>query len=128
MIKSYKDLDVWKKSVELVKRVYSATQNFPKEEIYGLTNQIRRSVISISSNIAEGKSRQHVNEYIQFLYIGLGSCAELESQITVAKELGYLNNEAEKEIMGELDYIGRMFTNLIKSLRAPNTKHLEPSA
>jgi four helix bundle protein len=134
MIKSYKDLDVWKKSIELVKRIYSVTQDFPKEETFCLTNQIRRSAISISSNIAEGKSRQHVNEYIQFLYIGLGSCAELESQITIAKQLVYLNSVAEKEIMGELDYIGRMFTNLIKSLRKstaynllPKTKNLVPS-
>jgi len=127
MIKSYKDLDVWKKSVELVKRIYSATQNFPKEEVYALTSQIRRSVISISSNIAEGKSRQHTNEYIQFLYIGLGSCAELESQITIAKQLGYLNNAIEKEIIGELDYIGKMLTNLIKSLRTSITKNLAPN-
>jgi len=125
MIKSYKDLDVWKKSINLVKQVYSMTRSFPKEEMYGLTSQMRRCAVSIPSNIAEGKTRQHVNEYIQFLYIGLGSCAELESQIIIAKELGYLNNESQEKIIGELDYIGRMFTNLIKSLRA-STYNLSP--
>lgn len=117
MIKSYKDLDVWKKSIEIVKRVYTATGDFPKEEIYGLVNQMRRCAVSIPSNIAEGKTRQHVNEYIQFLYVGLGSCAELETQIIIAKELGYLNNETENEIMEGLDHIGKMLRNLIKSLR-----------
>ncbi len=124
MIKSYKDLDVWKKSIELVKQVYSLTQGFPKEEIYGLTSQMRRCAVSIPSNIAEGKTRQHVNEYIQFLYIGLGSCAELESQVIIAKELGYLHNGSEIQIMQQLDCIGRMFTNLIKGLREPRTQHL----
>lgn len=126
MIKSYKDLDVWKKSIDLVKQVYSMTKSFPKEEIYGLTSQMRRCAVSIPSNIAEGKTRQHVNEYIQFLYIGLGSCAELESQIIIAKELGYLNNESQEKIIGELDYIGKMFTNLIKSLRF-SSHNLAPS-
>jgi len=87
MINSYKDLDVWKKSIELVKKVYFTTKGFPKEEIYGLVNQMRRCAVSIPSNIAEGKTRQHINEYIQFLYISLGSCAELESQVIIAKRI-----------------------------------------
>ena len=71
MIQSYKDLDVWKISIELVKKIYMATKNFPKDEIYGLISQVRRSSVSIPSNIAEGKTRQYKNEYIQFLYIAL---------------------------------------------------------
>ena len=117
MINSYKDLDVWKKSIELVKKVYCTTKSFPKEEIYGLVNQMRRCAISIPSNIAEGKTRQHVNEYIQFLYIALGSCAELESQVIVAKELEYLNNGTEEEIIEGIENVGKMLRGLIKSLR-----------
>ncbi len=116
MIKSYKDLDVWKRSIELVKKIYIITKDFPKEEIYGLTNQMRRCAVSIPSNIAEGKTRQHVNEYIQFLYIALGSCAELESQIIIAKELKYLK-EPETEDLNELDEIGKMLRGLINNLR-----------
>lgn len=116
MIKSYKDLDVWKGSIVLVKKIYMITKDFPKEEIYGLTNQMRRCAVSIPSNIAEGKTRQHVNEYIQFLYIALGSCAELESQIIIAKELKYLK-ESEIEDLNELDETGKMPRGLINNLR-----------
>ena len=116
MIKSYQDLDVWKRSIALVKKIYMITKDFPKEEIYGLTNQMRRCAVSIPSNIAEGKTRQHVNEYIQFLYIALGSCAELESQIIIAKELEYLK-ESETEDLNGLDEIGKMLRGLIKNLR-----------
>jgi len=116
LIKSYRDLEVWKKSITLVKKIYLMTRDFPKEETYGLINQMRRSAVSIPSNIAEGKTRQHTNEYIQFLYIALGSCAELESQIIIAKELEYIK-ESEVEALNELDEIGKMIRNLIKSLR-----------
>ncbi|MCX5698163.1 MAG: four helix bundle protein [Candidatus Omnitrophica bacterium] len=114
---SYRDLDVWKRSIELVKKIYIETKGFPKEEIYGLTSQMRRSAVSISSNIAEGKTRQYKNEYIQFLYIALGSCAELETQIVISKELGYINEENRTSLSEELDHICRMTRNLIKSLR-----------
>jgi len=117
MIRSYKDLDVWKRSIDLVKKIYLVTKDFPKDEIYGLINQMRKCAVSISSNIAEGKMRQHTNEYIQFLYIALGSCAELETQIIISRELGYINENEETEISEELDHIGRMARNLIKSLR-----------
>lgn len=86
-MKSHKDLEVWKRSVELVKTIYEITKSFPKEELYGLTNQMRRSAISIPSNIAEGAARNHNKEFIQFLYITLGSIAELETQIIISKKL-----------------------------------------
>ncbi len=117
MIRSYKDLEVWKKGIGLVKQIYIITRKFPKEEIYGLVNQMRRCAVSIPSNIAEGKTRQHTNEYIQFLYIALGSCAELETQIIISKELSYINKEVEEEFLEKVDHIGRMIRNLIKSLR-----------
>ena len=126
MLKSYKDLDVWKRGMELTKKVYVTTKEFPKEEIYGLVSQIRRCAVSIPSNIAEGKTRQHRNEYIQFLYIALGSCAELETQLALSKELIYISHKNEEELLENLDHIGKMIRNLIKSLREPITYNREP--
>ena len=117
MIRSYRDLDVWMKSMKLVKKIYLMTKEFPKDEIYGLISQMRRSAVSIPSNIAEGKTRQYKNEYIQFLYIALSSCAELETQVIISRELGYITKEVEAEVLEELDHICRMTRNLIKSLR-----------
>ena len=91
-IKSYTDLLVWQKSMELVKEVYVITKTFPKEEIYGLTSQMRRASVSIPSNIAEGFMRQHKPEMIQFLFISLGSCGELHTQLVIAKELGFITD------------------------------------
>lgn len=96
-IESYKDLDVWRKSIELVKEIYLVTRKFPETERYGLVNQMRRCAVSIPSNIAEGKTRQHLNEYIQFLYLSLSSCAELETQVIISQELEYMNNNKENE-------------------------------
>ncbi len=116
-IKSYKDLQVWRKGIELVKNVYVITKKFPKEEVYGLTNQMRRSAVSIPSNIAEGKTRQHGNEYIQFLYIALGSCAELETQLIIAEQLGYTSKQNALNFADEIDHISRMLRNLIKTIK-----------
>ena len=117
MIRSFRDLDVWKEAIGLVKSIYLITKEFPKEETYGLINQMRRCAVSIPSNIAEGKTRQHVNEYIQFLYISLGSCAELETQVIISKELGYMSEETKNKTLEKIDHICRMTRNLIKSLR-----------
>jgi four helix bundle protein len=116
LIKSHKDLEVWKRSVDLAKKLYIDTKDFPKEELYGLVNQIRRSAVSIASNIAEGKNRQHTKEFIQFLYIALGSSAELETQLIIAKELRYLKEKEENDCLEELDQIGKMIRGLIRSL------------
>jgi len=91
-LKTHKDLDAWKQSLDLVEMVYKVTKEFPQEELYGLTNQLRRAVVSISSNIAEGAARNSAKESIQFLHIALGSAPELETQLTIAKRLGYLDN------------------------------------
>lgn len=88
LIKSYKDLIVWKKSMELVREIYLLTEQFPKDEKFGLKSQMERAVVSIPSQIAEGYLRRHRKEYIQFLSISLGSAAELETQILVCKSLG----------------------------------------
>ncbi|MFH0763880.1 MAG: four helix bundle protein [Candidatus Omnitrophota bacterium] len=117
MINSYKDLDVWQKSIELVKEIYTVTKKFPREEMFGLITQMRRSSVSISSNIAEGKTRQHANEYVQFLYIALGSCSELNTQAIISKELSFAREEEFNSISEKIDHISRMIRNLIKSLR-----------
>ena len=114
--KRFKDLRIWQKSIEIVSDIYLLTKKFPKEELYGLTSQIRRSAISIPSNIAEGFRRYHNKEYRQFLYISLGSCAELETQIAIAKNLKYITEEKEIELTEKLDHICRMTSNLIKKL------------
>ena len=90
-IKNFQDLRIWQKGIEAVKDIYILTKKFPKEELYGLTSQMRRSAVSIPTNIAEGFRRYHNKEYKQYLYIALGSCAELETQIIIANELDYIN-------------------------------------
>ncbi len=91
---SYKDLIVWQKSYELTRQIYILTKKFPKDELYGLTSQMRRAAVSLPSNIAEGHSRKSTKEYIQFLRIAFGSAAELETQLLLAKDLNYcIENE-----------------------------------
>lgn len=115
-INSFKDLRIWQKGIEIVSDIYILTKKFPKEELFSLTSQLRRSVISIPSNIAEGFKRFHNKEYKQFLFITLGSCAELETQIIIAKELKYINENEEAKLVEKLDHIGKMISSLIKKL------------
>lgn len=115
-IRTYRDLELWQKSIELVKRVYGLTKKYPKQETYGLVSQMRRAAVSIPSNIAEGFRRFHNKEYKQFLYVSSGSCAELETQLTISKELAYITQDEEAALLERLDHIGRMRTNLIKTL------------
>jgi four helix bundle protein len=117
---NHKNLMVWKKGIELVKQVYAETDSFPDSEKFGLTSQIRRSVISIPSNIAEECGRCSSNELIRFLYIVLGSAAELETQIILSKELNFLEeNNAEKLISLNIEII-KMTTSLINSIKTLN--------
>lgn len=117
-ISSYKELEAYKKGYELVKNVYEMTKTFPREEMYGVSSQIRRSSISIPSNIAEGYMRGS-KEYIQFLKVALGSCAELETQLSLCRDLGFCNEDyflktygLNEEVMKLLKaYINRMNTN-----------------
>jgi len=102
MIHSYKDLIVWQRSMELVVSIYELTDQFPKEEIYGITSQIRRSSISVPSNIAEGAGRKSPKEFKQFLFIALGSLSELETQIIIAKNLKYIDKEINDKINIEI--------------------------
>lgn len=112
-MKTHKDLDVWKKAVDFVIDLYKLTQVFPKEELYGLTSQMRRAAISILSNIAEGSARQGNKELVQFLYIALGSVVELDTQLIIARNLNYINEEEFIQCMTRLEEIGKMLNGLI---------------
>ncbi len=122
-IKDFRDLDIWKKGIEIVKDIYNIVEKFSKQEFYGLVSQIQRSAVSIPSNIAEGFNRFHNKEYKQFLYIALGSCAELETQIEIASELKYINDEKKKGILEKIKHESRMLTNLIKKLNSRATSN-----
>jgi four helix bundle protein len=111
----HKSLDVWNAGMELVTRLYEATRSFPAEEIYGLTSQLRRSAVSIPSNIAEGAARNGDKEFVQFLYVALGSLAELETQIILSERLGYLSDPLV--IHERILSIKRMLLGLIKHLK-----------
>jgi four helix bundle protein len=114
--RSYRDLEVWKLSIELVKEVYQQTHQFPTAEIYGLTNQMRRASISIPSNIAEGQGRNSPKEFRQFLAIALGSMAELETQLIIATEIGYVSSAELDPLLDRIDTIRKMAKSLSKSL------------
>ena len=113
----YTDLDVWKASRELVKSIYEATQNFPKTETYGITNQMRRSAISIPSNIAEACGRSHKKETIQFLYIVRGSLYELETQVYVAFDLFFLNEELLNKLLDQITTSKKLLHGFMKYLK-----------
>ena len=114
-IKTHKDLDVWKKSMDLVEEVYHLTKGFPDSEKYGLINQIRRCAISVPSNIAEGSARNTSKETTQFCYISLGSLAELETQLLIAERLKYYEST---DILDNVIEIRRMLLGLIKYLKS----------
>ncbi len=116
VLKSYRELGVWQKSVSLTKQVYLLTRDFPANELYGLTSQIRRASVSIPSNIAEGKSRRHSKEFMQFLYVALGSLGEVDTQLVLACELGFLSKDEFNRIEPNIQEIRRMLYGLIDSL------------
>jgi len=115
VVVTHKDLDVWKIGIELIKQVYEITNLFPNEETYGLISQMRRSAISIPSNISEGAARNSKKEFIQFLYISLGSLAELETQMVISTELGYIPQNSQ--IFSQIELLRRKLLNFIKYLK-----------
>jgi four helix bundle protein len=119
-MQTHKNLKVWQRSISLVTEIYRITRDFPKEEIYCMVSQLRRASISIPSNIAEGSARKHTREYIQFLYVSLGSAAEIETQIIISINLGYIMSDKAGRIQAELEEIIRMLIGLIKSLSDRN--------
>ncbi len=116
-IRSYRDLEVWQRGVDLVERIYKLTPSFPSEEKFGLTAQIRRAAVSIPSNIAEGWGRDSTKEYVHFVRIARSSLFEVETQLIIAHRLGYLNEDALKTLLQETDVESRMLLSLIRSLK-----------
>ncbi len=111
--RTHKDLDVWKKAIELVVTVYKLLKSFPEEELYGLTAQIKRSAVSIPSNIAEGASRNSKAEFNRFLNIALSSTSELETQLIISNKLNFLQNNT---IFNDIETIRKLISGLIKYL------------
>jgi len=116
-VQTYKDLVVWKKSIELVTDVYRCTRKLPREEIYGLTSQLRRAAVSIPSNIAEGQGRRSTREFKQFLGLARGSLFEVETQIIIAKQLGYVAEQESDCLLTSAAEVGRILNGLYASLR-----------
>lgn len=113
---NYKKLNVWISSISLVKNIYNLTRKFPKEEMFVLTQQLRRAAISIPSNIAEGAGRNSNAQFKNFLQISIGSCFEVETQLIISKELEYISEEELETISKELDSIMKMNHNIQKTL------------
>jgi four helix bundle protein len=116
MEKPHKKLEAWKQSMDLVIEVYRTTGNFPNQEIYGLTNQIRRATVSIPSNIAEGAARQTKKEFTNYLHMAQGSLSELDTQLELARRLGYLEEKTFRMPDERLERIDKMITGLIHHL------------
>ena len=123
MLKNYKELKVWQKSYQLCLEIYKITAKFPKDEKFGLTSQVRRAVVSVPSNIAEGYGRKTTADYIKSLYIAYGSNCELETQIMLGGDLGYIDSDILEGIKDDIHEVERMLKALIKSLE---NKHLNP--
>lgn len=111
---THKDLDIWKMGLDLVERIYLVSGKFPKDEQFGLTAQMRRAAISIPSNIAEGAARNSKREFLQYLYVSLGSLSEVETQLLIAIRLGYIK---DKEIFESIEHLRRKLLNFIKFIK-----------
>jgi len=116
-MKTHKDLEVWQKSVDLVTDIYGLTKSFPKEEIFGITNQLRRAAVSIPANIAEGSGRNTTGELKQFIGIAMGSLAELETLVLISSKLGYLNDVDFNILQEKLTLQFRLLSGLKHSLK-----------
>ena len=118
-LQTYRDLEAWKKSIDLVESVYRIAADLPSEEKYGPCSQIRRAAVSVPSNVAEGYGRSHRGDYLHHLSIARGSLAEVETLLTIAVRLGFLRRESVKESWGLAQETGRILNKLIASLRSP---------
>ena len=121
-INSYKDLKVWNKAMDLTTMVYDALKTFPPKEEYGLSSQMRRSSVSIPSNIAEGYGRNSTLDYCRFLQIALGSAYELETQVELARRLDYVDNDTANKLATQLTEVGRMLNSLINKIKPDKNK------
>jgi four helix bundle protein len=119
---SFRDIKAWHKAIELVVEIYSSTRSFPREEVYGLANQLRRAAVSVPSNIAEGKGRCTDKEFLLFLHHARGSVFEVETQLAIAGRLGYLTQADEQRIRTQAGEIARMLNGLIKAIKSDGGK------
>ncbi|MBQ9506342.1 MAG: four helix bundle protein [Clostridia bacterium] len=117
MVRHFKELLVWQRAIDLVAEVYKLIRFLPKEEVYALSSQMRRSAVSIPSNIAEGQQRRTTKEFIHFLSIARGSCAELETQFYICVKLGYLEESQIVHVLDLIDEIGKMLNGLLSKLQ-----------
>ncbi len=117
-ISSFTDLVVWQEGHSLVLGIYKCSESFPQKEVFGLTNQMRRAVVSITSNIAEGFSRQSVKEKVQFYSIAKGSLTELQNQLLIAKDVGFLEERNYKVLSDRIDTVGRLLTGFIRKTKS----------
>ncbi len=120
-MRPHEKLEVWQKSVEFVVNIYTGTRDFPADERFGLTSQVRRAAVSVPSNIAEGAARHSNKEFLQFLSIAQGSCSEVETELLIGHKLGYLKQPDYLKLKAEADSIGRMLIGLSKHLRTITT-------
>ncbi len=116
MLKSHKDLDAWKRAIDLSAEVYRLSSSFPKEEIYGIPSQMRRASVSIASNIAEGAARRTDKDFVHFLHMALGSASELDTQIEIVNKVGYADTIAMKELQNTVGVVSKMLYGLIRSV------------
>ncbi|MEN6449337.1 MAG: four helix bundle protein [Thermoguttaceae bacterium] len=116
-IQSYRELIAWQKAMDLVEATYRATSRFPKEEIYGLTAQVRRAAVSIPSNIAEGQGRNTTRDFLHFISIAQGSAKEVETQVLIAERLGYVTNEVSGKLVMQTAEVGRLLSGLTNALK-----------
>ena len=121
-LRSYRELIAWQKAVDLVTEIYAITREFPRDEIYGLTSQLRRAAVSVPSNIAEGQGRATKGEFIQFLCHARGSLFELETQIVIAERLGYIEPEIEWRAASKITEVARILNGLLTSLGIASRK------
>lgn len=126
-MQTHKDLIVWQRSIDLAENVYTATKSFPKDEMFAMVSQMRRSATSIAMNIAEGCARCHYKETIHFLYIALGSAAELDTQIVLCKRFGYFDSAQATSLEEEITSIKKMLNALIKSIKTKIGNNTQPS-
>ena len=120
MKKSHHRLEAWQQALALVKKIYTQTSSFPKTELYGLTSQMRRAAVSIPSNIAEGAARETTPEFLRFLYIARGSLAELETQILISRDLGYISDP--NSVLESLEHVSGLLNGLIRSLKSRSSR------
>ena len=118
-VKTYQELIVWQKAMDLVELVYKSSRGFPREEVYGLTSQIRRAAVSIASNIAEGQGRRTTPDFLRHLSIAYGSLLETETQLLIAQRLKYLAKPSFDDVMKQTAEVGRLLNGLMASLSRP---------